>query len=135
MVDALQGTGRDRPTSRGRSERPGDRTPRPAVSENQEAMSTDETSRQESDAPTADLPPARDLAVADTGAGLLVYEREREYRSHLGRETEIARRLIGFADVTDWDVIAEAVRARGGGHGDVLHLPEFDLEEVPEGEA
>jgi hypothetical protein len=95
-------------------------------------MSTDETSRQESDAPTADLPPARDLAVADTGAGLLVFELEREYRSHLGRETEIVRRLIGFADVTDWDVIAEVVRARGHDHGDVLHLPEFDLEELPE---
>jgi len=96
-------------------------------------MSTDETTRQESDAPTADhpLPAAEDLAVADTGAGLLVYEVEREYRSHLGRETEIARRLIGFADVTDWDVIADAVRARGRGHGDVLHLPEFDVDDLP----
>jgi hypothetical protein len=94
-------------------------------------MSTYETTRQESDEPTADLPDAEDLAVADTGAGLLVYEVEREYREHLGREKEIARRLIGFADVSDWDVIAEAVRARGRGHGDVLHLPEFDLEELP----
>lgn len=74
------------------------------------------------------------LTVADTGAGLLVYEVEYEYREHLGRETEIARRLIGFADVTDWEVIADAVRARGHGHGDVLHFPEFDAEELPETE-
>ena len=95
-------------------------------------MSTYETTRQESDEQTAELPcDPEDLAVADTGAGLLVLEVEREYRSHLGRETEIARRLIGFVDVTDWDVIAEAVRARGHDHGDVLHLPEFDLEQLP----
>lgn len=96
-------------------------------------MSTDETTRQESDAPTADnpLPPAEDLDVADTGAGLLVYELEREYRSHLGRETVIARRLLGFADVTDWDAITEAVTARGHGRGDALHLPEFDADELP----
>ena len=99
-------------------------------------MSTYETTRQESDEQTTELPcDSEDVTVADTGAGLLVYEVEREYREHLGRETEIARRLIGFADVTDWDVIAEAVRAQGRGHGDVLHLPEFDLEELPEPEA
>lgn len=98
-------------------------------------MSTYETTTQETDESTADLPDAQDLAVADTGAGLLVYEVEREYREFLGREKEIARRLIGFADVSDWDVIAEAVRARGRGHGDVLHLPEFDLEDLPAGTA
>lgn len=98
-------------------------------------MSTYETAAQESDEQTAELPcDPEDVTVADTGAGLLVYEVEREYREHLGREKEIARRLIGFADVSDWDVIAEAVRARGRGHGDVLHLPEFDLEELPETE-
>lgn len=97
-------------------------------------MTAYETRRQESDAPTADLPPPEDLTVADTGAGLLVFEVEREYREHLGRETEIARRMLGFADVDDWSVIAEAVRARGGGNGDVLHLPEFDLEALPETE-
>ncbi|WP_101294162.1 hypothetical protein [Halegenticoccus soli] len=95
-------------------------------------MSTYEIGQQETDEPTVDLPPARDLAVADTGAGLLVYEIEREYREHIGREAEIARRLIGFADVTNWGVIAEAVRARGGGHGDVLHLPEYGLTELPD---
>lgn len=92
-------------------------------------MSTYETSQQEPDAPTADLPPTKDLAVAETGAGFLVYEIKREYRKHLGCETEIARRLIGFADVTDWDVIADTVLGRGHGHGEVLHLPEFNANE------
>ena len=63
------------------------------------------------------------VALVETGGGLLVYAIEREYRPHLGRETEVARRLIGFADVTDWDAIGEAARARGHSHGDVLHLP------------
>jgi len=73
-----------------------------------------------------------DVAVADVGAGLLVYVVEREYRSHLDRETEVARELIGFADVEDWDTVDEAVRARGHGHGDVLHLPEFAVDALPD---
>jgi len=73
-----------------------------------------------------------DVAVADTGAGLLVFEVEREYRDFLDRDVEVARELIGFADVQDWDAIDEAVRARGHGHGDVLHLPEFALDELPD---
>lgn len=98
-------------------------------------MSIYETTAQETDEQTTELPcDPEDLAIADTGTGLLVYEVECEYREHLGREKEIARRLIGFADVTDWDVIAEAVRARGHDHDDVLHLPEFDLEQLPETE-
>jgi len=95
-------------------------------------MSTDKTAVQESDdVSPADLPAADDLTVADTGAGLLVYELEHEYRAHLGRETEIARRLIGFAGVTDWDAITEAVTARGHDRGDALHLPEFDVDALP----
>jgi hypothetical protein len=95
-------------------------------------MSTYETTGLESDAPTAELPcDPDDIVVADTGAGLLVFEVEREYRAHLGREKEIARRLLGFADVSDWDAITEAVRARGHGHGDVLHLPEYELDQLP----
>ena len=73
-----------------------------------------------------------DVAIADVGGGLLVYVVEREYRSHLDRETEIARELIGFADVEDWDTVDEAVRARGHGHGDVLHLPEFAVDALPD---
>lgn len=119
----------------GRVGTPGCWNTRTGFLRNPKAMSTYETTTQETDESTADLPDAQDLAVADTGAGLLVYEVEREYREFLGREKEIARRLIGFADVSDWDVIAEAVRARGRGHGDVLHLPEFDLEDLPAGTA
>ena len=50
-----------------------------------------------------------------------------------GRKPRVTDEEI--ADVSDWDVIAEAIRARGRGHGDVLHLPEFDLEEIPETDA
>jgi len=95
---------------------------------------TSSTSETESDDAGEQLPDdvdAADVAVADTGAGLLVYVVEREYRSHIDRETEVARELIGFADVEDWDAIDEAVRARGHGHGDVLHLPEFDVDALP----
>jgi 2,4-dienoyl-CoA reductase-like NADH-dependent reductase (Old Yellow Enzyme family) len=92
-------------------------------------MSTNTTPKDE---PTDTELPTDNLAVADTGAGLLVYELEYEYRTHLGRETEVARRLIGFADVSDWNAIAEAVRARGGGAGDVAHLPEFDSDALPD---
>lgn len=92
-------------------------------------MSTNDIPTQE----RTDLP-TDTLSVADTGAGLLVYEVECEYRAHLGRETEVARRLIGYADVTDWNAIAEAVRARGGSAGDVAHLPEFDAEALPPAE-
>ena len=96
-------------------------------------MPTYETAVQESDEQTTELPcDPEDGTVADTGSGLLVDEVEREYWVPLGREKKIARRLIGFADVTDWDAIAGAVRARGWGHGDVLHLLEFALDQLPE---
>jgi hypothetical protein len=82
---------------------------------------------------TAGLETAEQTAnytVADTGAGLLVFEPETEYRAHLGREVEIAKELVGFADVSDWNAIVEAVRSRGLGVGAVGQLPEFDLDEV-----
>jgi 5-methylthioribose kinase len=94
-------------------------------------MSSYETSRQESGELTTNHLLAEGLSVSDTGAGFLVYEIEREYREHLGREVEVARRLIGFADVTDWGTIEEAITARGHARGDALHLPEFDADELP----
>lgn len=98
----------------------------------QTAMSTYETTRQETDEPTPDHLDADDVTIADTGAGLLVYAFEREYNQLLGREVETTRQLLGFADVTDWDAVTAAVRARGHGHGDVLTLPEFDREALPD---
>lgn len=92
-------------------------------------MSTNTHGRQESTAVTT---VDQEIAVADTGAGLLVYEVITEYRQTLGREKEIARKLIGFSDVSDWDTVESATRARGHTAGDVLHLPEFDLGELPE---
>jgi len=68
-----------------------------------------------------------DVVVADTGAGMLVYRTETEHRSHLGREVETARELLGFADVDDWAVIRDALRARGHGVGATTTLPEFPV--------
>lgn len=83
------------------------------------------TSQQEPDELTTDQLDTEDIAIADTGAGLLVFERK--HYEHPGDETEITRRLIGFANVTDRDVIIDAARTRG--HDDVLHLPEFEIDE------
>ena len=96
---------------------------------------TSSTSETETDDAGEQLPDGvdtADVAVADTGAGLLVFEVEREYRDFLDRDVEVARELIGFSDVGDWDAIDEAVRARGHEHGDVLHLPEFDVDALPD---
>lgn len=94
-------------------------------------MSTNAHGTQESTA-VDQVHPDRDITVADTGAGLLVYEVITEYRETVGREKEVARKLIGFADVSDWDAVESAVRARGHGMGDVLHLPEIDVNDLPE---
>lgn len=86
------------------------------------------------DEPTDELPDdldPEDVTAAATGAGMLIYVIEREYREHLGREVEVGRGLIGFADVDDWETIEQAARARGHSSGDVLHLPEFDAECIP----
>ncbi|RDZ49825.1 hypothetical protein C5C07_20045 [Haloferax sp. Atlit-4N] len=74
----------------------------------------------------------RPLSVADTGAGLLVYRVETEYRRHLDRRVTVARELVGFSDVSDWSVIRDALRARGHGVGATTHLPEIPLSELPE---
>ena len=50
-------------------------------------MSTNELTECETVEPSNDLP-TENVAVADTGAGLLVFEVETEYRGHLGREVE-----------------------------------------------
>ena len=71
--------------------------------------------------------PTDNVAVADTGSGLLVFEVETEYRTHLGREVEAGRVLIGFADVSDWSAVAEALRSRGLGVGATTNLPEYSI--------
>ena len=58
--------------------------------------------------------------------GELVYDVETEYRFHLDREVKIARRLVGFANVTDWDGIRSALIKRGHGVGAIHHLPVFE---------
>jgi len=93
-------------------------------------MSVNDTAEVETVEPSNELP-AENVAVADTGAGLLVFEVETEYRAHLGREVEIARVLIGFADVSDWSAVAEALRSRGLGVGATTNLPEYSVEQLP----
>jgi len=66
------------------------------ASDGQKPMSTTETSENKSVEPSNELPADTDnVAVADTGAGLLVFAVETEHRAHLGREVEAGRRLIG----------------------------------------
>ena len=66
----------------------------------------------------------------DVDGGQLVYGVETEYRGHLGREVKTARRLVGFANVTDWDGVRSALIKRGHGVGAIHHLPVLDGEEV-----
>lgn len=63
------------------------------------------------------------LELVDTGAGWLVFELHTEERRV---RTVVAKRLLGFYHVTDWDEVEQAVERRGHDAGDVLHLPEFD---------
>jgi len=85
-------------------------------------MSTNVTRQQESDATTSELPADPDaVTVADTGAGLLVFVDA----ALPGKE------LAGFADVSDWGEIRDALRNRGLGVGATTNLPVFDLDELP----
>lgn len=70
---------------------------------------------------TADTLPTREhLVLTPVSGAVLVYVDDPE---------EIGKRLIGFDDVTDRDALADALRARGHGNGDYLHLPEIDVDE------
>lgn len=61
------------------------------------------------------------VTVANTGGGMLVFlESDRP-----GKE------LAGFADVTDWGVIRDALQHRGLGVGATTNLPVFEAEELP----
>jgi hypothetical protein len=72
--------------------------------------------------PAADLAAKpNEITVADTGAGLLVFV-----------EADLpGKELAGFADVSDWGAIRDALRARGLGVGATTNLPVFDIDELP----
>lgn len=77
---------------------------------------------------TTDQPPEtlsevqhRERETVDGGE--LVYDVETEHRSHLDREVSVSRRLVGFANITDWDGIRSALIKRGHGVGALHHLP------------
>jgi len=91
-------------------------------------MSAYETQQEESNGD--ELPASARIDVADTGAGLLVFEVDAEYREHLSERVEISKELVGFADVDDWSAIRDALRNRGLGVGAVTNLPVFDLDEL-----
>lgn len=86
-------------------------------------MSTNTTAEVEPVEPSNELPSEPDrVTVADTGAGLLVFV-----------EVDLpGKELAGFADVSDWGEIRDALRARGLGVGAVTTLPTFDLDEIPQ---
>jgi len=84
-------------------------------------MSTQLSHQQSSTEPT-ELPADPDaVTVADTGAGLLVFV-----------DADLpGKELAGFADVSDWGEIRDALRNRGLGVGATTNLPVFDLDELP----
>lgn len=67
-----------------------------------------------------DLPPTDHLRVVPLAGGAAVY---------LDAPPTVGARLVGLADVTDTEALADGLRARGHGHGDLLHLPEIDVAE------
>lgn len=85
-------------------------------------MSTNTTVEVEPVEASTELPSDPDsVTVADTGAGLLVFA-----------EADLpGKELVGFADVSDWSAIRDALRARGLGVGATTTLPTFDLDELP----
>jgi hypothetical protein len=86
-------------------------------------MSIYEPTAVESDAShTTDLPADRELTVADTGVGLLVF----------ADCDGVGRELIAFADVSDWDAIRGALQKRGLDVGATYHLPVVDADKVPQ---
>jgi len=68
-----------------------------------------------------ELPADRELTVADTGAGLLVF----------ADCDGVGRELVAFADVADWDTIRGALQKRGLDVGATYHLPVVDSADVP----
>jgi len=58
--------------------------------------------------------------------GTLVYDIRSEHRDHLPHEVEVSRRLLGFANITDWEKIRSALTRRGHGVGAIHHLPVFE---------
>jgi len=58
--------------------------------------------------------------------GTLVYDVRSEHRDHLPREVEVSRRLLGFANINDWEKIRSELTRRGHGVGAIHHLPVFE---------
>lgn len=61
----------------------------------------------------------RDQTRVPCAGGVLVFE-----------PRELGKELVGFEEVTDWDDVADALRARGLDHGAIYNLPVFDDSET-----
>jgi hypothetical protein len=70
---------------------------------------------------STDLPTDRELTVADTGAGLLIF----------ADCDGVGRELVAFADIDDWDAIRGALQKRGLDVGATYHLPVVNADDVP----
>lgn len=69
---------------------------------------------------------AETVRYESVDGGDLVFEVLTEYRPMLGREKEIGTKLLGFANVDDWDALRSVVARRGYGAGTIYHKPEFN---------
>ena len=94
-------------------------------------MKANTTVEVESAGSNGKLPASARISIADTGAGLLVFEADAEFREHIDREVVVSKELIGFAGVDDWSAIRDALRARGLGVGAVTNLPTWSVDELP----
>lgn len=90
-----------------------------------ERGSPDQLMASTTDAPTLTEPLENDHEIDEIDGGALVYEVETEYRPHLGRDVIVCRTLVGFAKVTDWDLVRSELRTRGHDIGAIYHLPSF----------
>lgn len=70
---------------------------------------------------STNLPSDRELTVADTGAGLLVF----------ADCDGVGRELVAFSDIDDWDAIRGALQKRGLDVGATYHFPVVDADAVP----
>lgn len=64
-----------------------------------------------------DREPGTEVRVPVAG-GVLVYETR-----------GVGRELVGFAEVDNWDDLADALAARGHSRGAIYHLPELEVDE------
>lgn len=91
-------------------------------------MQTYETQCQESSEAIEYVSAMSDIAVADTGKGYLVFEIGRESPEQTENERDTTFQLIGFANVSDRDIVADTAAMRG--YRDTSRFPKFEMDEA-----